>query len=191
MRRQLRGSSLPPASAPDITRTNPLTMAHWHDPVREAARLAYVEGDETVKEIAQRLGSSEGTIRRWARKYGWPRRGHEGRRYRRKAVSVLARENLIARLYSALSRNLTQLERSMADDEAAAGGGNERSTRALGAIARTMEKLKDVEPGTDPTAAAAPKSGRSASATAELEEAERLRLELADRILKLRERGKP
>jgi predicted transcriptional regulator len=166
-------------------------MVHWHDPVREAARIAYVEGEETVKEIARRLGTTEGTIRRWAKKYGWPRRGHEGRRYRRKPMNALARSHLIKRLYDALARNLTLLEKSMADDEAAAGGGDERSTRALGAIARTMEKLKDLEPGTDPTAAAAPKSGRSASAAAELEEAERLRLELADRILKLRERGRP
>jgi DNA-binding transcriptional MerR regulator len=166
-------------------------MAQWHDPVREAARIAYVEGDETVKEIAERLGTTEGTIRRWKRKYGWPPRGQENRRYRRKARSALARAHLIKRLYVALSRNLTLLEKSMADDEAAAGGGDERSTRALGTMARTMEKLKDLEPGTDPTAAAAPTSGRSASAAAELEEAERLRLELADRILKLRERGRP
>jgi hypothetical protein len=171
-------------------------MAQWHDPVREAARLAYVEGTETVKEICQRLRINESTIKRWRKKYGWPPRGVEGRRYRRKPISPLAREHLVARLYGAISRNLAQLEKSMADDDAAAGG-NERSTRALGAVARTMEKLKELEAGTDHTAAAAapaPKSGRAAAgaaADAGLDETERLRLELADRILKLRERGKP
>jgi transposase-like protein len=41
-------------------------MADWHDPVREAARRAYVEGTETVKEIGQRLGISASTINRLA-----------------------------------------------------------------------------------------------------------------------------
>ncbi len=171
-------------------------MAEWHDPVREAARRAYVEGTETVKEIGQRLGISASTINRWRKQYGWPSRGHEGRRICRNPISLVARENLIARLYDALSRNLSQLERSMADDDAA-GDGNERATRALGAVARTMDKLKELEPGPDHPAAGAapaPKSGRASSGAtgnAGLDETERLRLELADRILKLRERGKP
>lgn len=163
-------------------------MSTWHDPVRAAARRAYVEGTETVIEIGRRLGVSESTIHRWRREEGWPPRTHHGRRCRRKPISVVARENLIPRLYGAISRNLTLLEKSMADDEAAPGG-EERNTRAVGAMARTVEKLKELEAGTDhTTAAAAPKSG---SATADLDETERLRLELAERILKLRERGKP
>jgi transposase-like protein len=170
-------------------------MAEWHDPVREAARRAYVEGTETVKEIGQRLGISASTVNRWRKQYGWPTRGPEGRRIRRRPISLAARENLITRLYDALSRNLTQLETSMADDDAA--DGKDRSTRALGAVARTMEKLKELEPGPDHAAAGAapaPKSGRAspgATGDAGLDETERLRLELADRILKLRERGKP
>jgi DNA-binding transcriptional MerR regulator len=171
-------------------------MAQWHDPVREAARRAYVEGTETVKEIGQRLGISVRTINYWQKKYGWPPRGDEGRRICRKPISLAARENLLTRLYDALSRNLTQLEISMADDDAVADG-NDRATRALGAVARTMEKLKELEPGPDHAAAGdapAPKSGRASSGAtgdAGLDETERLRLELADRILKLRERGKP
>jgi hypothetical protein len=167
-------------------------MAEWHDPVHGAARRAYVEGTETVKEIGQRLGVSARTIGSWRKKYGWPPRGDKGRRICRKPISLAARENLITRLYDALSRNLSQLERSMADDDAA-GDGNERATRALGAVARTMDKLKELEPGPDHPAAGAapaPKSGR-ATGDAGLDETERLRLELADRILKLRERGKP
>jgi|GEM_PF-2580556 len=168
-------------------------MVHWHDPVREAARRAYIEGDETVLEIGQRFGVSQYTIWRWRRTYGWPARGHAGRRSRRKPARAWMRAHLIARLYGALAKNLDLLEKNMTEDEGAPRG-DERSTRALGAIARTLEKLNDVEPGTDPAAAAAataPKSRPRSAAAPELEEAERLRLELAERILKLRERGKP
>ncbi|HXF53000.1 MAG TPA: helix-turn-helix domain-containing protein [Hyphomicrobiaceae bacterium] len=168
-------------------------MVHWHDPVREAVRRAYVEGDETVIDISQRFGVSEHTIWRWRRAYGWPARGHRGRRLRRKPARASMRAYLIARLYRALLKNLDLLEKSMTEDEGAPRG-DERSTRALGAIARTLEKLNDVEPGTDPAAVApatAPKSRPRSAAAPELEEAERLRLELAERILKLRERGKP
>ena len=171
-------------------------MAQWRDPVRAAARRLYVQGSDTVDEIAEKLGISSSTTYRWAREEGWPRRskGAGGSRRRRRAAAVLgltvSREDLIPRLYAAIARNLTRLENRMTNNEAASGGGDERDTRAIGTLARTLEKVTELEAGTDHTTAAAPKSG-TATAKPDLDEAERLRLELADRILKLRERGKP
>ena len=169
-------------------------MAEWHDPVRAAAMRAYIEGPETLNEIAGRLGIHTSTIVRWAKRYRWPRRSQSGRRYVRRDSRerrAILRSEMIWRLYGVIASNLSLLERRMTNDDAASGGGDERDTRALGTLARTLEKVTELEAGTDHTAtAAAPKSGSSAEPDG-LSEKERLRLELADRILKLRERGKP
>lgn len=72
----------------------------------------------------------------------------------------------------------------MSDDSTKTSTEPERDIRVLGNVVRSIEKLKDLEPGPGQPASA-PKSGR-APRTAD--EEDQLRLQIVDRILKLRER---
>ena len=172
------------------------------DPRRAEARLLFADGTSSVASIAARVGASVSTIRRWARDDGWPprtranaagrktRRG--GRRTARRPPSSLPaprpagaeHPGLIDRLYRIVEHNLSILEGRMADTDPQAGAEPERDMRALGNIVRSVEKLKELEPGHG-SVDSAPKSGRAPVAP---EEEDELRLRIVERLLKLRER---
>jgi hypothetical protein len=164
-----------------------------HPPeTRAEARQLYEAGELMIKEIVAHLGINPSTLLRWAAKHGWQRPTQAtrvpGRRRPASAKALKAgRMELVQRLYDVIDRNLTLLESRMSDLDPADPAQPDRDTRALGTLVRSVEKLKELEPGHDSTADA-PKSGR-APATAE--EEDQLRMRIVERVLKLRERRGP
>lgn len=97
--------------------------------------------------------------------------------------SFPSRAVLVSRLYAAIDRNLKLLEQRMSDDTTPSAADGERDTRALGTAIRNIEKVTELEAGTNRNAGPAPR-GRGREFTDE--EARQIRLELAERILRLR-----
>lgn len=60
----------------------------------------------------------------------------------------------------------------------------ERDVRALNGFSRAIEKIKEIEPGHSPDERASTRTGK----LADRDDEDRLRRELVDRLLKLRER---
>jgi hypothetical protein len=96
---------------------------------------------------------------------------------------------LVDRLYRIIIHNLELMENRMSDDVENAGDNPERDMRAIGNIVRSVEKLKEIEPE---------QSKRDAASAGNLkyplspDEEDRLRIEIVERLLKLRERrGNP
>lgn len=177
--------------------------------VVEAARRAYADDRETIVEIAARLGVSTATIRRWRRENQWPlrsvrrtaaeaammRRRACARRAESKAKELTAtpktdarsRDALVQRLYRAIYRKLEHLETSMETTDPPSAADNDRETRAIGTLIRNVEKVAELE--TDLTRAdAASAAGAKPVSLYGGEDADVRRRELAERILKVRER---
>jgi transposase-like protein len=160
-----------------------------HPPeIRAEARRLYEEGEQTAGQIAQRLAVNETTVRRWAAKQGWTRFGQTQTAAASAEPQPVDRGGLVQRLYNIIDRNLNLLESRMSDLDPADPAQPDRDTRALGTIVRSLEKLKDLEPGHDSTAATAPKAGRAPTTP---EEEDQLRMRIVERVLKLRERRGP
>lgn len=108
--------------------------------VIETVRRPIVETAMPIDAIARQTGVSASTIKIWIRKYGWTR--PEGAppfsAPRDEFDTDLRRVRLKVRLYRALGRQLTGLEK-----RATGKGGEtaERDARALGLLARTLETL--------------------------------------------------
>lgn len=61
----------------------------------EFARILYVKEGVNQKEIAQRVGSAEATIRRWREKHGWDKQ---------KETMVMVKDNQLSSLYRKLEK---------------------------------------------------------------------------------------
>lgn len=174
----------------------------------EAERLVRA-GGLSYERIAIMVGVHFSTVRRWTMQYGWPR-GPEravapfrpawdavqaqlgpaaepgspakGRKRRRRKIRPADRAELIRRLYAAIDRNLQALELRMTDDATPTAADGERDARALGTAIRNLEKVTELESGTERNTDTA----RERAAPLSGDEADRLRLELAERILRLR-----
>lgn len=156
-----------------------------------AIRLLYESGAMAVGEIAALHGVSRSSIGRRCRAEGWA-----GRRQSVAGPKSMARAlagsrprpdlNLIGRLIDAVDRNLKLMEMRMETEEPGTAADRERDTRAIGVLTRTLGKITELQSDAETNA---PKSSQG-SAAAE-EDAERLRLEVAERILRLRERHQP
>lgn len=171
-----------------------------------ALRRAEVErylraGTLSRAEMSDRTGASVSTIARWEREFARtgtlsgpaasslepdpaaspPARAAPRRKARSKQKRNPSRSRLIRRLYGAIDRNLQQLEQRMTEDAPPTAADGERDARALGAAIRNIEKVTELE-------AATARDAQAGSGTAALssEDADRLRLELAERILRLR-----
>ena len=175
---------------------------------RAEARRLYVEGRQSIDAIAARLGIGSRTVNRWVNEDNWPRRSLQPRpapppwvappppaapgaaAIGRGDAGPLDVGSLARRIYHAIDQTLSKMESRMNDDTAGADGAPERDIRALGDALRSVEKLKELEPGTAHSISTAPKSGAllSGRAPTTLEEEDQLRLRIVDRILKLRER---
>lgn len=176
--------------------------------VVEAARRAYADDRETVGDIAARLGVSSATIRRWRLENEWPLRSvRRGARRaapaKRDATAKRAasksktnpgtpksdprsRAALIERLYRAIYRKLEHLETSMETTDPPSATDNDRETRAIGTLIRNVEKVAELE--TDLTRADTAAAGAKPVSLYGGEDADARRRELAERILKVRER---
>lgn len=179
--------------------------------VVEAARRAYADDRETVVEIAARLGVSAATIRRWRLENEWPLRSvrrcaHRAAPANRDAqagrsaskstttsnpgttkTDARSREALIQRLYRAIYRKLEHLETSMETTDPPSAADNDRETRAIGTLIRNVEKVAELETDLTRTDAASA-GGAKPTGIYGGEDADARRRELAERILKVRER---
>lgn len=173
------------------------------DPRIERVRALYVDTDIPIRIISQRVGVPMTTLKRWINDFGWPRRG--SRRFghpappataapdaasppvtrtvkRRKRPTV---ESLVDRLYSIITHNLESMESRMSDDQPTTNDNPERDARAIGNLVRSVEKLKELEPEHSKRDARTVGSSRYPLSPGE---EEKLRDEIVDRLLRLRER---
>lgn len=183
------------------------------DPRIERARALYVDSDVSFEDIARRLGVSKGTLTVWINNHGWPKRGrHFGRPARPANAAPLSppataagpdrphakaprrgskrrkrptTQTLVDRLYSIITHNLETMESRMSDDEPTANDNPERDARAIGNLVRSVEKLKELEPEHSKRDARTVGTSRYPLSPGE---EEKLRDEIVDRLLRLRER---
>ena len=152
-------------------------------------RMAYEMSRETLAQLAIRFGVSVSAIQYRAKKEGWlPRRPRKG------AVRTGAQDVLIRRLYRTIDHKLAQLEERMAnDDDKLSIADHERETRALGQLIRNFEKVSGLEAEQCGGADHVPGGKSEEPAAVLVTDPERLRNELAERILRLREKkiGEP
>jgi len=143
-------------------------------------RKLYEESALPVAKLAGRFGVGESTIRRRVAAEGWVR----GR------AAEVRREHggMVGRLLATIDRKLAQLEARMEKNDDVSIGDHERETRAIGQLIRNFEKVTGLEGAeafgaTEPTRRGKESDGGTNGGDGD---AERLRLELAERILRLR-----
>lgn len=154
-----------------------------------AIRVAYETSDLTVRMVAQEHGVTPTAIYIRVKVEGWPmrstRQAPPKARYGRPVGRRRPRDtSLVGRLIKLVGRNLKLMEKRMksGDDVPAADG------RTLDNLTRTIGKITELQSAED-AAATAPKS--RAEPAYDNDEAERLRLEIVERLLRLRERKAP
>lgn len=150
-----------------------------------AVRRMYEEGGTTIAAIADAHGITPSAIQRRRAAEGWRKRS-AGQRQAQTAGTLgrgTGRKALIARLLKVVDRNLKLMEIHMESREPGTAADRERETRAIGALTRTIEKLTELQSEADVAQA----NSRNASSATPLDdgEAERLRLEIAERILRI------
>jgi transposase-like protein len=151
-----------------------------------AIRVAYETSDLTVRAIAEEHGIAPTQIYTRVRVEGWPmrstRQAPPKARYGRPVGRRRPRDtSLVGRMMKLVNRNLKLMETRMksGDDVPAA------ASRTLDSLTRTIGKITELQSAED-AAATAPKS--RAEPAYDNDEAERLRLEIVERLLRLRER---
>lgn len=139
-------------------------------------KRCYLSGKGTVQSIATKYGVARRTISARARREGWPRR--------RNALGEPL--TIRQRLFNAVDEQLARVEERLAVEEPISAADSERLAREIGMIVKNYDKV-------EPAVAAEPQGKGGAPATPAnpnpgTDDAERWRLELADRIGKLRQR---
>lgn len=189
---------MPRAPCPRSARSASFNLAHTRmtDPAAGALRAdveaAYRAGELTVAAIAARFEIPEHRIYDWARDGDWPRRRPPSaptRKSKGKSRSRAAGRNykrLLARIYAALESTLTRMETDMTEAPPGSPADGERTTRTLQNMIRSVDKLRSME-----TAQHADTIAAAGAAAVDTREADRLRLELASRLIKLCERRLP
>jgi hypothetical protein len=163
----------------------------------EAIEREYVHGDKSLDRISAIYGPSGSAIRKYAKAGGWvrlvgtkPLRG--GRPPRRPgqpvvkppSVKLRRQQSFIKRLFKLLDNRLKAMEERMADTHAnlqeLSAGEIEREARAVSTIASCYAKIVELEE-------AARKAGQvsETSAVRSAEDADRLRRDLAERLMRL------
>lgn len=164
-------------------------MTRSSDEVRSAVRKLYCESRMLIGEIARQTGISRSSVLRWAKQGGWLRPGEESSAAGAKTRARLASRagddiDLLAvqvRVGRVMEWVVAQLEDKMKAGDKLSPAEMERSVRAIASLARSIEKFSDLKSERD-------QADREAHGGNEYqEEAERLRLTLAERLLKLRD----
>jgi transcriptional regulator with XRE-family HTH domain len=155
-----------------------------------AARL-YADCNITLKEIADRVGVSASTVGRWAKARNW-RRGRAATRSEDAGEAGMACatpesseaadvESLVARLSVVIEWTIASLEEQMQRDGSPDAGEREKNARTIATLVRCLDKISELSMERD-------RQGRGEDgASTSKEEAERLRLALAERIVGLGE----
>lgn len=173
----------------------------------EAERLVRA-GGLSYERIGKRVGVCGSTVFKWTNRYDWqpgpvpmivpavpasgltqaglgpdgkPAPAGQRKKRRRKKPRPVDRARLIERLYLAIDHNLQLLEQRMKDDTTPTAADGERDARALATAIRNIEKVTELEAGTERDANAPRENGHGFTSA----DADRLRLELAERILRI------
>ena len=149
-----------------------LSNAEWR-----IVENAYVSGAETIGALAKRFKVASSTIYRRRDRHRWaqPRTAAEPEGFDKAA--------LVKRFYRLINLKLEQMEEDMARSSERTPADSERETRALGTLIRNFEKVFGLEQegGKDDG-----KQGR-VDGPEPRAEAEAIRRELAQRLVRLRE----
>jgi hypothetical protein len=150
----------------------------WDD-----VRLAYENSPETIAAIAERFGISRRSLSYQAKVKGWRQR-------RPKSPQPEGSQDvMVRRLYRTIDLKLAQLEARMAQqDDDLTVSDHERETRALGQLIRNFEKVTGLESGGRETRPQRAGGKAEGAESADDIDPVRLREELAERILRLREK---
>lgn len=170
-------------------------MSDWKASDRQkpdwvAIRQLY-EGTRTpLSEIAASHKVSLSAIKRRRLAEGWqkrsPKKSSETPKPAKRSENT-ERSHLISRLLRIIDRNLELLEMRIQTEDPGSAADRERETRAIGMLTRTIEKLTELQSQSDDTKTSSAKV--SSGSHSDEDEAVRLRLEIAERILRLRERN--
>lgn len=160
---------------------------------------AYALGKLSVRQICAEYKISAATLYRRASREGWARRaqakasrgqakasrGRDGRTSKPQARG--GKNRLIARLYSALERKMSEFEEKQ-NEGAVSAAESERNARTLNTMVRLFERLQAMEDKASAQAGSARrgKDAHPASAPLSASDADRLRSELAQRLARLR-----
>lgn len=152
----------------------PIRGINWY-----AIRPHFEETVKSVSEIAREFGIHRSTLAKNAKKLGWKRLDFTGE----------APKDLRERLRLLIETRVTKLEKIMADEDEANVAVGERQAREIGALLRSFEKLKTT-PGESLAPRKTTRAGRDepGEASGGDDDAERWRIEIAQRIARL---GKP
>lgn len=168
---------------------------------RAAARALSDDRSLSFTRIAELSGASITTLRRWAKADSWPPRdtttveagqptplaSPDATASAPTATRSPKRKALVARLYRLIDHNIRILESRMSDDNLPAGHEPERDTRVVGSLVRSVEKLKDLEPGKTKRDKRSSTTGGTRSLLTP-EEEDQVRRKVVEHILRLRER---
>jgi ATP-dependent exoDNAse (exonuclease V) alpha subunit len=153
---------------------------------------AYALGVLSVRQICAQHSISSTALYRRAAREGWPKRLHKAtaRRQQERPAAPSARNdkaNLIARLYRALERKMSEFEDKQSEGAASAAE-SERNARTLNTMVRLFERLQAMEEkALEPAGKVRRGDGTRASPEAlSAADADRLRDELARRLERLR-----
>jgi len=150
-------------------------------------RRMYEDGEKTIAAIAAEHGITPSAIQRRRAAEGWRKRSARSQTYNASSDRGNSeRKALIARLLRVVDRNLKLMEIQMDSGEPGTAADRERETRAIGTLTRTIEKITELQSEADVVRGAS----RNASGATSVDdsEADRLRLEIAERILRIGER---
>ncbi len=141
-----------------------------------AVAEAYAAGALTVAQICAKYGITQKALYTRARKQNWPRRRGPASGRKRAPGPGTARKALIARLYQALERKMSEFELRLSEGAQTAAD-HERDTRTLNTMVRLFERLSALDE----------KASQASGGDADLNaDARALREDLARRLDRLR-----
>jgi len=168
----------------------------------EKAKHDYIHGDWSINRIAVAHGTSDTTLRKYAKAGGWIRlvgtkplppggkpRPPGAPPPKRATVNQVRRRKMVKRLLEVLDSRLGQLEKRMAQAQSADGvpqsaADMERDARSLNALARLYAKLVELDEAAKPPASK-DGQGSDTDAAARSDDADQLRRDLALRLERL------
>jgi len=154
----------------------------------DAIRLSYETTTRSIRSIAAEHGVAASTLRRRRKQESWRPRP-DCKHTERPAAAPRGKgrpQSLVSRLYAILDHTLELMEQRMTSGEPPTAAERERESRALSTLARAVGQISELNPDPiSPKPAARPGAGSDSD---ERRETDRLRLELARRLVKLRER---
>ena len=153
-------------------------MARLSDCEWRLVERAYCDATDSVTDIAARFGIRPSTIYSRRDKFGWPprRAGAITQTSPHNRETRIDEGDLIERFLALISLKLEQLENDMAGSTQCTSSDHERHARAIGTLVRGYEKISGVKRG----------GGHGGEDGGERPEAEVIRRELAEQIVRLR-----